>query len=101
MPFITLNSLDQLPTSGTYAIYKHSTCPISSRARSVIKTFLTGTPLDVYELHVVEQRPLSNEIASSYGVTHESPQILMITGGKVTADESHLQITKEWLEKNR
>jgi bacillithiol system protein YtxJ len=99
MSFIALSSLDQLPTTGTYAIYKHSTCPISSRARSVIKTFLTIT-LDVYELHVVEQRPLSNEIASSYGVTHESPQILMITDGKVTADESHLQITKEWLETN-
>lgn len=100
MTFIPLTALDQLPTTGDYAIFKDSTCPISSRVRRTISTYLTAHDLPVYHLHVVDQRPLSNQITDTYGIKHESPQILVFKDGKTVANESHLQITKEWLEGN-
>lgn len=100
MPFIALTTLDQLPDTWKYIIYKHSNCPIASRAKQTLKKFIAENNHDVYELHVVDQRPLSNELTSHFGIKHESPQVLIISDGKVIAHESHFGIQVEWLGEN-
>ena len=73
-------------------IYKHSTtCSISAAAADVVRSHAWTRP--VYWVNVIEQRPLSNWVATRYGVRHESPQLLKVTDGKVEAHWSHFAIT--------
>ena len=72
-------------------VYKHSTaCPISAAAADVVRGHSFDLP--VYWVNVIEQRPLSNWVADTYGVRHQSPQLLRISGGKVAAQWSHFDI---------
>ena len=74
-------------------VFKHSTrCPISSGARAEVVRYIEqavdgGAP--VYINYVVESRPVSNLIAESLGVRHESPQIFLVKGGKAYWHASH------------
>lgn len=74
-------------------IFKHSTrCPVSSQARAEVEDYLRRadeTAPTVYINYVVESRPVSNEIESSLGVRHESPQILLVRSGKVAWSSTH------------
>lgn len=61
-------------------IFKHSTrCIISKMA---LKSFENDFTLDgVVELHyldLIAHRDLSNKIADDFGITHQSPQVLLI-----------------------
>jgi bacillithiol system protein YtxJ len=49
--------------------------------------------IDFYYLDLLAHRPLSNKIAETFRVHHESPQILVIRDGKCIYDESHLAIS--------
>lgn len=74
-------------------IFKHSTrCPVSSQARAEVESYLRqadkASP-PVFINYVVESRPVSREIESSLGVRHESPQILLIRGGKAVWSTTH------------
>jgi bacillithiol system protein YtxJ len=61
-------------------LFKHSTsCPVSAAAAEEVKTLRTGLP--VYWVNVIEQRALSNWVAETYAVAHESPQLILIRGG--------------------
>ena len=72
-------------------VYKHSTaCPISAAAADVVRGHSFDRP--VYWVNVIEQRRLSNWVADAYGVRHQSPQLLRISGGKVAAQWSHFDI---------
>lgn len=53
-----------------------------------------------YYLQVQEARPLSNFIAETYGVKHESPQIFIIQNGEVKWHTSHSQITEAAIEQH-
>ena len=74
-------------------IFKHSTrCPVSSQARAEVESYLRQSDESsppVYINYVVESRPVSNEIESSLGVRHESPQILLVRAGKVAWSATH------------
>ena len=73
-------------------VYKHSTaCPISAAAADVVRGYSFDRPL--YWVNVIEQRPLSNWVADAYGVRHQSPQLLKISGGHVEEHWSHFAIT--------
>jgi len=76
-------------------IFKHSTsCPISSMAKNRIErdwAFSTNP----YYLDLIANRSISNEIASSFAIHHESPQIIVIKDGMGVYDESHLDINAE------
>ncbi len=75
-------------------IFKHSTtCPTSARAAQEIGRAVTSLP--VFQVNVREQRDLSNWIAETYGVEHESPQLLLIRGGKVEKVLNHYDISVE------
>ena len=78
---------DQKPA----VIFKHSTrCSISRFAlKQFEKEFALEDKVDAYFLDLLEHRDISNEIASRFGVYHQSPQLLLIKNGKSVYDVSH------------
>ena len=87
-----LSSLESASYERPQIIYKHSTtCGISSM---VLGMFSRSYPLekdraDLYFLDIHSYRSLSNEIASRFGVRHESPQLILIQEGNVILHRSH------------
>lgn len=75
-------------------IFKHSTrCSISSVAWQRLQKSTLPDGFDFYFLDLLAHRPLSNKIAETFKVHHESPQILVIKKGECVFDESHLGIS--------
>ena len=75
-------------------IFKHSTrCSISSVAYQRLQKATQPDGVDFYLLDLLAHRPISNKIAETFGVHHESPQILLIKNGECIFDESHLGIS--------
>lgn len=82
-------------------VFKHSTtCPISAGAHDEFLRWAAGLPeerVHLYRVHVIEDRPLSQRIAADTGVTHQSPQALLMRSGKVLWHASHYAITEPLL----
>lgn len=78
-------------------IFKHSTsCSISAMALSRMERKWNDTEagdLKPYYLDLLVNRDLSNEIASRFGVRHQSPQALLISKGESVYDASHSDIS--------
>ncbi len=78
-------------------IFKHSTtCSISATALSRFERNWNAEEakgLKSYYLDLLRFRPISNKIASEFGVEHESPQILLIKNGESVYSESHYGIS--------
>ena len=72
-------------------IFKHSTrCIISKMAlKNFESDFLLNDVIDTYYLDLITYRDISNKIAEDFGITHQSPQILLIKDGVVEYNESH------------
>ena len=98
--WISLTNLGQLNEIMTVSetkpviIFKHSTrCSVSRMALKQFENEFNLTDnLDAYFLDLLEHRGISNEIASLFGVYHQSPQLLLIKGGKSVYDVSHSDI---------
>ncbi len=76
-------------------ILKHSTtCPISSLAKNRLEKQwdLEEGSVAAYYLDLLRHRDISNYIAETFDVRHESPQILLIKNGKCVHHASHLDI---------
>ncbi|WP_317044383.1 bacillithiol system redox-active protein YtxJ [Confluentibacter citreus] len=98
LPWLDLNTINQLQTikdkstAKTQVIFKHSTrCGIS---RMVIKQFtedfvFSENQLDLYYLDLIAYREVSNAVANTFNVVHESPQLLVIKNSIVVKHESH------------
>lgn len=81
-------------------IFKHSTrCGISNMVLRVFEANynFTEEKIKPYFLDLLRYREISNEIASRFGVPHESPQLLVIKQGKVIYHTSHSDISVEKL----
>ena len=94
-----LNEIINLSTQKPVIIFKHSTrCSIS---RMVLKQFENEFDLDEkvvpYFLDLLEYRNISNEIASRFGVQHQSPQVIVIKDGRSVYNASHESIAVEKL----
>lgn len=108
VPWHVLSKMEQLDElveeskTKPVAIFKHSTrCGIS---RGVLKSFernykLTDEQLKLYYLDLLQNRDISNEIASRLKVQHESPQIIVIKNEVVVNQDSHHAIQASDLEK--
>ncbi|WP_409254372.1 bacillithiol system redox-active protein YtxJ [Bacillus sp. SCS-153A] len=79
---------------------KHSlTCPISGSAFDEYQKFAKETEeQEAYYLAVQESRDLSNHIAETFGIKHESPQAFLFKEGKPVWHDSHWRITSEELK---
>ena len=96
-----LDSIDQLKTIESESteqpvlIYKHSTrCGISGMTMNRLERTWSDelNHIKTYYLDLISFREISNEIASRFGVYHESPQVLLIKDGRSVYDASHMDI---------
>lgn len=81
-------------------IFKHSTrCSISRMAlKNFENEYDLGENVSAYFLDLISFREVSNEIASRFNVVHQSPQLLLIVGGKSIYDVSHSAIDAQELK---
>ncbi|MFC5532300.1 bacillithiol system redox-active protein YtxJ [Cohnella yongneupensis] len=82
-------------------VFKHSTsCPISAGAHDELMNYIkdaADSPVDYSLVRVIEERPISNEIAERLGVKHASPQAILVKDGQAVWDTSHWHITYAFL----
>lgn len=77
-------------------VFKHSTrCSISSMTKSRLERSKQPDNIDFCYLDLINFRNLSNQISEDFSVSHESPQVLLISNGKCIYDESHTAIRME------
>lgn len=76
-------------------ILKHSTaCGVSHFAYEQFQEFVKESDSAEFWIVLVrEQRPVSSKIAEKSGIMHQSPQIILFSGGKPVWDCSHNAIT--------
>jgi bacillithiol system protein YtxJ len=81
------------------AIFKHSTrCSVSRMALKQFENeFNSSDKVTPYFLDLIAHRDISNEIANRFGVTHQSPQLILIKEGKAIYNVSHSDIDAEEL----
>lgn len=103
-----LDQIRELSESGKVMIFKHSTtCSISATAlnrleRNWKEEEMAG--IKPFFLNLLKYREISNQIASHFGVEHQSPQVIVLSKGKVIYHTSHNGINyldlKEMAERN-
>jgi len=85
-------------------IFKHSTsCSISATAKSRLERQWQDAGLEgvkSYYLDLLTYRPISNMVAQTFEVEHQSPQLLLIKDGVCQYDASHLGINLNEVKKN-
>lgn len=94
-----LEEIEQESQDLPVVIFKHSTrCGIS---RMVLNNFERGYDLPkdkhvkLYFLDLIANRDISNEVASRFGVRHESPQMIILRDKKVVHHASHHSVDLE------
>jgi bacillithiol system protein YtxJ len=96
-----LNEIIAMSNEKPVAIFKHSTrCSVSRMALKQFENeFNSSDKVTPYFLDLIEYRAISNEIANRFGVTHQSPQLILIKEGKAIYNVSHSDIDAEELSK--
>lgn len=83
---------------GYSLIFKHSTrCAVSAMAKRRFEMDWEALPANtsLYFLDLISYRNISSEIAETFQVHHESPQILLIKDGDCILDASHSDISAD------
>jgi len=103
MEWKPLNSSEQIDQikkdsqQNPVVIYKHSTrCGISSMVLSRLERAWNPTDLpevSFYFLDLIRHRDISQAVAASFEVQHESPQVLVINQGACVYDASHMTVS--------
>lgn len=95
----TVNQLENIKAesqSQPVIIFKHSTrCSISKATLDRLERkwdYQELPPIKPYFLDLLSYREISNRIAETFEVEHESPQVLIIHNGKSVYDKSHFEI---------
>jgi bacillithiol system protein YtxJ len=92
-----LEKIKELSNTQAVLIFKHSTrCSISSTALNRLERSWKDEEMkDIkpYHLDLITYRSISNKIADTFNVPHESPQVLLIKNGKCIYNASHLSIS--------
>jgi len=94
-----LNEIIAISNEKPVAIFKHSTrCSVSRMALKQLENeFNSSDKVTPYFLDLIVHRDISNEIANRFGVTHQSPQLILIKNGKAIYNVSHSDIDAEEL----
>ena len=77
-------------------IFKHSTrCHISKMVLKNFENEVAHADKEVayYFLDLIANRSISNKIAEDFGVTHQSPQMIVLENGKAVNNASHQSIS--------
>ncbi len=103
IPLTAAHQVDEIRTRSAtvpQAIFKHSTrCSISTMAKFRLEQNwnFREDELEIYYLDLIAHRDISNRIAETFSVYHESPQLILIRDGESTYDASHMDITVDEL----
>ena len=101
-PLTDLSQVSEIQHSAGYSlIFKHSTrCSVSMMAKRRFEMDWEILPSDIrlYFLDLIAYREISNQLADTFQVHHESPQILLIKDGECILDASHGDISAEEVE---
>lgn len=90
-----LEEIKSISKETPVVILKHSTtCPISSMAKHRVESSwdIEESSIIPYFLDLLKFRSISNSIADTFDVRHESPQVLLIKDGQCIYENSHLDI---------
>jgi bacillithiol system protein YtxJ len=90
------------PAAGPVVLYKHSTqCSQCDAAIEEVQAFEEESPeaATVYYLDLWAHRDLSDAVARKLGVRHESPQAIVLRGGKPVAVFNHRAVRADALGK--
>ncbi len=97
--FETVKELIEASSEEVIILLKHSnTCPVSARAKGEVDQFMESHETKIFLLIVQEQRSLSQEIAETLSVTHESPQVIVLKKGHGEQVLNHDSITVRAVE---
>ena len=89
-----IDSIIQLSKNHPILIFKHSTrCSISSSSLGRLERQWKGEHIEPYYLDLISYREISNHIADTFKVEHQSPQVLLIKDGECVFDASHKAIS--------
>ena len=96
-----LEQLEEALNRPALLIFKHSSrCMTSARILADVRGFAESHPdLPVHRVLVIEDRPVSAEIARRLGIVHESPQAILVRDGAAAWSASHQDITVEAIER--
>ncbi len=96
MNWLALNQLSQIEeildesNSSSVLVFKHSTrCSISQMALSRFERKWTNNETKCYFLDILSNRGVSNALAETFDITHESPQVLVIKNQNCVYHISH------------
>ena len=92
----TEEALDEATTLPLALLYKHSTrCGTSLRALREVERFARTEPdVPVFGIDVIRHRDVSDRAAERLGVTHQSPQAVLVRSGRPVWNASHSRITE-------
>lgn len=101
-PLTRLDELDACLADSTarpVLIFKHSTaCPISAEAYRRVSNYehtKTNEDPEVYMVKVIEDRPVSNQIAEQLAIQHKSPQLILVRERAACWSSSHYGINEQ------
>ena len=83
-------------------LFKHSySCGISAEALDELVDHLNGSPAPAQYAIVTVQthRHISNAVSARLGIRHETPQAILIRGGKAVWSASHFRVNAASIEK--
>jgi len=107
IPWVELTTIEQLEQikkdseQKAIGIFKHSTrCSISTMAKSRLEREwdLDNEKITMYYLDLLQYRNISNAIESTFGVTHQSPQLILIQNQEAVYVTSHSAISAQELK---
>lgn len=79
-------------------IFKHSSrCPVSGRANQELQSLADQVDLSIYRVVVQKNRALSDKIAATLDIRHETPQAIILEDRDAAFSTSHFRVTVETL----
>jgi bacillithiol system protein YtxJ len=93
----TLEEIKEISSHNPVLIFKHSSrCGISSMALNRLERAWQEeemSDLVMYFLDLVRFRQVSEAVAQTFNIQHQSPQVLIIKDGQCMYDNSHMGIS--------
>ena len=93
-----LDEIEEISQNQSVIIFKHSTrCSISRMVLANFEKEYKGDSFLLYYLDLLTYRSISNEIATRFGVIHQSPQLILIKNKKADYHASHENISAAYV----
>jgi bacillithiol system protein YtxJ len=96
-PLTTSTDFEALLAAPVVLVYKHSTrCPIAGIALEEVELLGSLRPeLPIHVVDVIRDRSLSRHVAERMGITHHSPQAILLVDGHPVWAASHFEVRAE------